>query len=67
MPGNELLGSRHIPVGNRSNDLGGFVRREINPHDRTSLRDVHVRRRVIEGVDPHLKSIPSNNRWHDYT
>ena len=63
----EPLGSFHIPVGNRSHDLSGLVRREINPHNRTSLRDMHVRRRVIEGVDPYLEPLLSKNRRHDNT
>ena len=63
----EPLCSFHIPIGNRSNDLGGCMRPEIDPHDRASLRDVHMRRRMIEGVDPHLEPPFAKNRRHDDT
>ena len=67
MSRHELLGSFHIPVRNCSDDLGDLVRREINPHDCASLRDVHVRWRMIEGIDPHLEPFRTENRWQDYT
>jgi hypothetical protein len=57
VPRDESLSSLHIPVGNRSNDLGGWMRREIDPHDRASLRDVNMWRRMIQGVDAHLEPL----------
>jgi len=67
MPRDELLSSLHISVGNRSNDLGGCMRREIDPHDGASLRDVHMWRRMIERVDPYLEPIFAKNRRYDDT
>jgi hypothetical protein len=67
VPRDQSLSSLHVPVGNRSNDLGDCTRREIDPHDRAGLRDVHMRRRMIQGVDPHLEPLFAKNRRHDDT
>ena len=56
MPRDESFSSHYVPIRNRPNDLGDRARREIDPHDRASLRDVHMRRRMIQGVDSHLEA-----------
>jgi hypothetical protein len=63
----ELLGSLHVSIGNCSNDFGDSVRRNIDPDDRASFRDVDMGRRMIEGIDPHLESTLANDRRHDDT
>ena len=64
VPRDESLRTLRVPIRDGAHDLGNVVRRRINPHDRTSLRDVDVRRRMIEGVDPDLEPLLPNKRGH---
>jgi hypothetical protein len=45
MPGHQLLGSLDVAIGNVPDNFCDTARREINPYDGASLRDMHVRRR----------------------
>jgi hypothetical protein len=43
------------PIGDLADDFNGFVCRQMDLHDSVGFPDVHVRRRMIEGVDPNLE------------
>ena len=64
MPRNESLRALHVPIGNVSDDLRHLMRRKIDPDDGSCLRDMDMRRRVIERVDPYLESLFTNYRRH---
>jgi integrase len=51
--GHNALCSPDLAIGDRADNLNGFVRRQVDLHDGTSLPDVGMRRRMIEGVKPH--------------
>ena len=58
----ESLSSLHVSVGDCAHDLRDGVRLEIDSHYSAGLRDVDMRQRMIEGVNPHLESIFTNDR-----
>jgi hypothetical protein len=39
------IGARNVTIGDRAHQFNGFVRRQIDLHDRRSFPDVQVRRR----------------------
>ena len=49
-----MLRAFDIPIGDRSHDLNRFLSGEVDLHDSTSLPDMDVHRRMIEGVGSHL-------------
>jgi hypothetical protein len=64
LPRNESLGALHVPIGNVSDDLRHLMRRKIDPDDGSCLRDMDMRRRMIERADPCLESLFTNDRRH---
>jgi hypothetical protein len=62
--GDQSLCARNVPIRDIANDFGHRAGRQLDPHDRPSLEDVHVRRRVIEGLNPHLEALVPNQRRH---
>jgi hypothetical protein len=62
--GDQALRSLRLSIGNRADDLDDLARGEINLQHSACLRDVHMGRRVIEGVDPNFVPVLSNNRGH---
>src|SRR5258708_2684440 len=58
------LRSLRLAIGDRAGDLDDLTRGQINLQNRARLGDVHVRRRVIEGVDPNLVPVLSNDRGY---
>ena len=47
----DLIVAAHLAI-EVADDVDDQTRRQVNLHDRASLRDVHMRRKVIEGVEP---------------
>ena len=64
MTRDQLLRTLHIAIGDRADDLDRMMSGEVDLHDSTGLRDMHVRRRVIERVNPHLESTLTEQRRH---
>lgn len=62
MPCDESFGTLHVSVRNCSHNLRDLVRRKIDLHDRARFRDVNVRWRMIERVDPDLEPLLANKR-----
>lgn len=54
-----------VTVGDRADDLDDLTGRQIDLDDRARPGDVHVRRRVVQRVDPNRKPAFSNQRRHD--
>ena len=64
----ESFGAPDVAIGDRADDLNRVMDSQIDLHDGTSPRNMHVRRRMIEGVDSNLKSCladerEAGNRW----
>ena len=64
MTNHQALRAFDVPIRDRAYDLDRPLRREGDSHDRASLGDVHVRRRMIEGIDSHLESRLANQGRH---
>jgi hypothetical protein len=64
MLGNEPFGSLHVPVRDRSNDFRYLMRRKVDFHDRTGFRNVDMKRRMIERVNPDLEPVLANECGH---
>jgi hypothetical protein len=64
VPRDQLFRAFHVPIGDRTNDLDRVMFREFDLHDGTGFRDMHMRRRVIERLDPDLESCLANQRRH---
>ena len=64
VPRDQSFGALYVPIRDSSDDLCDLVGRKINLHDGTSLRDVDVRGRMIEGVDSDLEPLLAKERWH---
>lgn len=62
MPRDESFRTLHVPIRDSAHDLRNAVHGKVNPHDRTSLGDMDVGRRMIEGVDPDLEPLLPNQR-----
>ena len=58
------FGASDVAIGDRADDLNRAKGRQIDLHDGTSLRDMHVRRRMIEGVDSDLEAGLAYQRGH---
>src|SRR5688572_5866608 len=63
--GHQALRSVDFPIGDRADDLDSFMGRQVDLHYGASLPDVHVRRRMIEGVNPHLEARLTDDCRHD--
>ena len=64
MSHHQLFRALHIAIGDRADDLDRMMSGEVYLHDSAGLRDMHVRRRVVERVNPHLESILTEQRRH---
>ncbi len=64
MPRDELFRSPYIAVRDRTHNLCDLMRRKIDLHDCAGLRDMDVRGRMIECVNPDLESLLANQRGH---
>ena len=64
MPRDESFGTLHVPVRDRPNNLCDLVRRKFNLHDGASFRDMDMRWRMIEGIDPDFEPLLANERGH---
>lgn len=64
MSSDQAFRSLRLAIGDRADDFDDPTRRQVNLQDRASLRDVHMWRRVIEGVDPDFVPVLSNDRGH---
>lgn len=64
MSRHQLLRAFHVAIGDRADDLDRVMSRQVDLHDSTSFRDVHVRRRMIESVHSDLESVLANQRRH---
>jgi hypothetical protein len=62
--GDQKLRSLHVAIGNRPDNLGHLTLGQVDLHNRAGLRDMHMRGRVVEGVDPNLEPLLPNQRWH---
>ncbi len=60
----QALRAFDVPIRDRADDLDRPLRRESDFHRRARLGDVHMRWRMIEGIDPHLESLLANQRRH---
>jgi hypothetical protein len=65
MSSHKALRSLDVPIGDRADNLNGFVRRQIDLQYGASLPDVDVRRRMIQCVNPHLESRLAKDCRHD--
>jgi len=61
----ESFGAPDVAVCDRADDLDRVMGGQIDLHDGTSPRNMHVRRRMIEGVDSDLESGLADERRHD--
>jgi len=64
MPRDESFGSLQVSIRNGPYDLYDLVRRKIDFHNGPSFRDVHMRRRMIQRVDPDLEARLAYERGH---
>ena len=64
MSRHQVFRALYVAIGDRAGDLDRMMRVEVDLHDSTALRDMHVRWRVIEGVNPHCESILTDQRRH---
>lgn len=64
MPCDQLLRPFDVAIGDRAHDLDRVTGRQVDLHDCASFRDMHMRRWMIEGVDPDLESFLANQRGH---
>ena len=55
-----------LTVGDRADDLDDPAGGQVDLDDRARLRDMHVRRRVVERVDPNREPAFSNQARHSY-
>lgn len=62
MLSNQSFRALHVAIGDRAHNLDGVTGRQVDLHDGTGFRDMHMRRRMVEGVDPDLESFLANQR-----
>ncbi len=61
----EPFGAPDVAVCDRADDLNRVMGGQIDLHDGASARHMHVRRRMIEGVDSDLESGLADERRYD--
>ena len=65
MSSHQALGSPDVAIGDLADDLNSFLCCQVDLYDSAGFPDVHVRRRMIERVDPHLEAAIANDCRHD--